>query len=53
MGDIKKKRIIQKHQGPDAAVNDPISKALKRVERKQYLVEGARLMCTMGIPLQN
>ncbi len=48
MGDIKKKRIIQKHQGPNAAVNDPISKALKRVERKQYLVEGARLMCTNG-----
>ncbi len=48
MGDIKKKRIIQKHQRPDAAVNDPISEVLKRAERKQYLVEGARLMCTNG-----
>ena len=48
MGDIKKKRIIQKHQGPDTAVNDPISEVLKRAERKQYLVEGARLMCTNG-----
>ena len=48
MGDIKKKRIIQKHQRPDTAVNDPISEVLKRAERKQYLVEGARLMCTNG-----
>ncbi|MCI8429087.1 MAG: hypothetical protein HFI16_02360, partial [Lachnospiraceae bacterium] len=48
MGDIGKKRTIQKNKGVDAAVSSVISKALKQVERKQYLVEGARLMCTNG-----